>query len=63
MQSVGQKKNQTHRKTPQCYNYQSAQYEVEPIIKTKSRVGIFLLKFSRKIPTRDLIFVFIYIYI
>ena len=31
MQSVGQKKNKTHRKMPQCYNYKSAQYEVEPI--------------------------------
>ena len=33
MQSVGQKKNKTHRKMPQCYNYKSAQYEVEPITK------------------------------
>ena len=35
MQSVGQKKNKTHRKMPQCYNYKSAQYEVEPIAKIK----------------------------
>ena len=33
MQSVGQKKNKTHRKMPQCYNYKSAQYEVEVIYK------------------------------
>ena len=33
MQSVGQKKNKTHRKMPQCYNYKSAQYEVESITK------------------------------
>ena len=33
MQSVGQKKNKTHRKMPQCYNYKSVQYEVEPIRK------------------------------
>ena len=33
MQSAGQKKNKTHRKMPQCYNYKSAQYEVEPITK------------------------------
>ena len=32
MQSVGQNKNKTHRKM-QCYNYKSAQYEVEPITK------------------------------
>ena len=31
MQSIGQKKIKTHRKMPQCYNYKSAQYEVEPI--------------------------------
>ena len=35
MQSVGQKKNKTHRKMPQCYHYKSAQYEVEPITKIK----------------------------
>ena len=33
MLSVGQNKNKTHCKTPQCYNYKSAQYEVEPITK------------------------------
>ena len=33
MQSVGQKKNKTHRKMPQCNNYKSAPYEVEPITK------------------------------
>ena len=27
MQSVGQKKNKTHRKTLQCYIYKSAQHE------------------------------------
>ena len=27
MQSVGQKKNKTHRKTLQCYNHKSAQHE------------------------------------
>ena len=35
MQSVGQKKNKTHRKMPQCYNYKSAQYKVKPITKIK----------------------------
>ena len=34
MQSVGQKKkNKTHCKMLQCYNYKSARYEVEPITK------------------------------
>ena len=33
MQSVGQKKNKTQSKMTQCYNYKSAQYEVEPITK------------------------------
>ena len=33
MQSASQKKKKTHRKLLQCYNYKSAQYEVEPIRK------------------------------
>ena len=55
MQSVGQKKNKTHRKMPQCYNYKSAQYKVEPIAKIKSRVGIFLLKFHLNDSSRSLV--------
>ena len=43
MQSVGQTKNKTHRKMPQCYNYKSAQYEVEPITKIQQikKNGVF----------------------
>ena len=43
----------------QCYNYKSAQYEVEPITIIKCRVGIFLLKFHLNdssgsfVPTND----------
>ena len=46
MQSVGRKKNKTHRKTLQCYNYKSAQHEWSQLQNLlKSRVGILLLKF------------------
>ena len=53
------RKRKIRRKYLQCYNYKSAQYEVEPFAKIKSRVGIFLLKFGLNgssgsfVPTND----------
>ena len=46
MQLVGQKKNKTHHKTLQWYNYKSAQHEWSQLQNwLKLRVGILLLKF------------------